>query len=53
MSKLTLPTNVIMLDKSRFLLQCTVCWQRFSPNLRSGGKLSRNGKQCPNRCSCR
>jgi hypothetical protein len=46
-----LPKNVRLVDATRVLLVCESCKQRWSPNLRAGGKLPRNGTKCQNGCS--
>ena len=32
-------------------IECLVCGQRWSPNIQPGGRMPRNYRVCPNKCS--
>lgn len=38
-------------DRERFRVRCVACGQTWSPNSRSGGKLYRGWRRCPNGCN--
>lgn len=45
--------GVEIIDSARVLVECQKCAQRWSPDLRSGGRLSRGWWKCPNGCNAR
>lgn len=43
--------GVELLDRSRMVLRCRECGQRWSPNVQPGGRLPRGYWRCPRGCN--
>jgi hypothetical protein len=43
--------GVNLLDKEKIRLECKKCGERWSPNLKEGGRLARGWWKCPNGCN--